>query len=101
MGMIINYDGKSYDLPFSDDCPFVQKAPKRLPDRVAIRFDERDFDRYVGRHAIWTSGAGLYLVLAYCGSGLTVTRHRTLKAAIQAKRPIDGTGCGGSCYRAH
>jgi hypothetical protein len=52
---------------------------------VTVTVDERDFDLVLGDDAAWTTGAGPYLVLAYCRQ-LTITRHKTLERAVKAKR---------------
>ena len=65
-----------------------------------IWIDERDFVHRFGSQAIWTSGRGPYLLLAYCKE-LTITRYQTLEAAVEAKRGIDDTACGGRCSRIH
>jgi hypothetical protein len=66
-----------------------------------LTMDENRFKRGFVKYAIWTHGAGNYATLAYCGSNLTIQRHATLEAAIQAKRAIDGGGCGSGCAKVH
>lgn len=98
-GWTIIHDGERYSLPFDFEFPRSrQKAD--LPDAVTVVVDERDFARMLGDDAAWVTGAGPYLVLAYCRQ-LTITRHQTLERAVKAKQGIDGSGCGSNCVGVH
>lgn len=46
--------------------------------------------------ATWISGHGPYATLARCRA-LTVQLHSTITDALQAKRVMDASGCGGRC----
>jgi hypothetical protein len=50
--------------------------------------------------AIWDGGNGPYALLAHCDV-LTVSLHKTLESALDSKRQIDWTACGGRCRRDH
>jgi hypothetical protein len=95
---LMEHEGQTYDLGF--DCPTLPSMKGRLPNKVMLWIDERNFEHYWEEHATWTSGAGPYAVLAFCRE-LTITRWQTLDEAIKAKRTIDGSACGGACSRAH
>jgi hypothetical protein len=88
------------DMPFEGDWS-VPTLDGRLPNKVMLRMDEARFKTASEAHAIWTSGTGEYASLAYCGGKLTIQRYGTLKAAIEAKRTIDDSGCGGGCCKVH
>jgi len=53
-----------------------------------------------GRRAAWVMGEGPFATLAWCRT-LTVSLHRTLEAATEAKGYIDSTSCGGVCTGRH
>ena len=92
------YDGKLVSLPL--DFEFARPVRGRLSNHVALTIDERDFDRLFGEQAEWIHGKGPYATLAYCRL-LTIQRHKSVEDAINAKRAIDGGGCGGGCARVH
>jgi len=99
MSSISTYvDGKLVSLPFG--FKFARKIRGRLVNDITLKIDERDFDSLYGRHAVWVHGKGPYALLAYCGE-LTIQRYATVDDAVQAKRAIDGGGCGGSCAKVH
>ena len=97
-GMITEYKGRFITLPW--DFKFPPEMGGRLPDKVLIKFDECNFAHFFGNQAAWTSGKGPYLLLAYCRQ-LTITRHATLAGAIEWKRTIDSSSCGGTCAMMH
>ena len=93
-GWTIIHDGEWYSLPFDFEFPRSrQKAD--LPDAVTVVVDERDFARMLGDDAARVTGAGSYLVLAYCRQ-LTITRHQTLERAVKAKQALRRSGTAGS-----
>jgi hypothetical protein len=70
------------------DCPYHHHRSHRTLARCAWP------------KAYWVSGSGPWATLAHC-KVLTVELHRTRAEAETAMRMIDGTGCGGGCYRHH
>lgn len=52
------------------------------------------------RHAEWISGNGRFALLAHC-KVLTVKLYQTYTEAVEAKKFIDQSGCGGGCYKYH
>jgi hypothetical protein len=87
-------------MPFEGDW-MVDTLDGRFPDKVMLKMDEGRFQSGFQKYAIWADGKGNYASLAYCGDGLTIMRHVTLAEAIQAKRTIDNSGCGGGCAKVH
>ena len=96
---LIEHNGHRYDLPFEFN-KFSPGYKGKLPDEVMIHIDELQFVRRFGSQAVWTSGKGPYLLLAYCRE-LTITRHQTLEAAVKNKRLLDSDACGGCCSNIH
>lgn len=66
-----------------------------MPDDTLLAVSEADL---AALDPEWTQGAGAF---ALVGCQNTVTRHRTLVAALAAKATIDGSACGGRCLRDH
>jgi hypothetical protein len=97
---IVQCDGKFVDMPLDGNW-MVPGLDGYFPDKVMLRMDAREFQAGFINRAVWTRGEGPYASLAYCGAGLTIRRFLTLKGAIEAKRAIDGAGCGGGCCRIH
>lgn len=52
------------------------------------------------KRACWIDGNGEYALLAHCRV-LTVSLWTNLADAEASKRMIDGSACGGQCYRRH
>jgi len=98
MGWLVHCEGEDVEIPFDVDW-IVDKVDGRLPDDVVLTMDKKQFDQ-LAKQAEWTAGFGNYATLAYC-RGLTIIKHQTKAEAIEAKRCIDYTGCGGACCRVH
>jgi hypothetical protein len=92
MGWLVECDGKWVDMPFTAPGDLsdwmVPTLSGRFPNRVMLWMDETRFDRAFKAHAIRTSGVGEFATLAYCGAGLTIERHKSLKSATRAKQAI-------------
>jgi hypothetical protein len=99
-GFWVEYESKLVTMPFGEDWT-VPTLEGRFPNEVMLMMDEARFKRSFESRAIWIQGAGEFATLSYCGEGLTIQRHRTLESAIEAKRAIDGGGCGGGCAKVH
>lgn len=56
--------------------------------------------RCIWPRAEWISGVGPYATVAYCRV-TTVELHRDEQTARAALATINGTACGGRCYRDH
>jgi hypothetical protein len=105
MSWFVQYDGKLVTMPmFAPGDPrdwIVPTLEGRFPNTVMLTMDEDRFKRGFMKHAMCTRGRGEYATLAYCAGRLTIHRHTTLDKAIEAKRAIDGGGCGGGCGKVH
>jgi hypothetical protein len=96
MPFSVERNGKWYTLPL-DAIPF--RYPPGPPNKVILTLDACQFED-ASNSAAWIDGEGEFAVFAYCRA-LTVTRWPTLEEAVEAKRAIDGGGCGGGCVRLH
>jgi hypothetical protein len=90
--------GKLVTLPI--DFGLDEPPECRMPNKVLMTIDEVQFKDLLANNAVWTTGKGPFLVLAYCRE-LTITRHQTLNKATEAKKTIDHSGCGGACLGVH
>jgi hypothetical protein len=60
----------------------------------------RTLAKCIWRRAAWIAGEGPFALLAWCRA-LTVTLHATHDDALEAKRTIDLSACGGRCTGRH
>jgi hypothetical protein len=100
MPWLVWFEEKLVEMPFEGNW-IVPDLEGRFPNGVMLGMDESRFKDGFARHAVWTRGTGEYATLAYCGGELTIMRHATLERAVEAKRTIDASGCGGGCVKVH
>jgi hypothetical protein len=97
---MVECDGEFVSVPFDGNW-IVPTLEGRLPNKVLLDMDADRFKRGFEARAVWTHGKGEFATLAYCGHGLTIQRHQTLAKAVEAKKVIDSSGCGGGCAKVH